>query len=342
MSSTLSQFEGERVRRLSIDASHLAAEIGLQKLNRRESAELFEGERERQVGEIEGARKQEEESRAEVREGVRKAVELERARRLSLVPGEFIVEGVTRLNEELASHFGRVNSLVAFDQEQCRRIGEAVFSEAAARAESLNLRKSVVEAEERVRWSYRASQVFYEAAALAESKALNQKVLESQEILRTKSIATLVFEEAAYQAERKRILAEIVEAEEVERKLRSVEKPGSLLFKTIVDELSIFHERLEKLMNQKSAIEAMELERIRRLTVEEAYIALEDYARIQSRKSAAVALDTERTRRIASAVFEDAAAKALVLQNRKNASESIEIERVRRILDLSNTGYVLF
>jgi hypothetical protein len=341
MASTLHQFEGERARRLSIDASHLAAEIGLQKQNRKESVRLFEGERERQVGEIENAQRISEENRAEVREGVKLAVEAERERRLSASLEGSVVEGLTRLNEALTSQFNKEKALQAFEQEQTRRIGETVFAEAAAKSERLNLLKNVVEAEERERLRVIATIAFYEAAALAESKSLAREILEAQDRLRTASIATAVFEEAAYLAERKRVRSELALAEEAERMDRISLEADSLLFKTVVDELSVFHETFEKLKNQRAAVEAMELERIRRVTIDEAYTALEEYSRNQSRKAAADALDVEKSRRIALAVFEDAASKAQVLQNRRTAAVLAEKERARRVLELSNTGYAL-
>jgi len=324
--------EGERLLRMSADAFHKAAELGERRMNTKLVIELQEAERERRVseGSIEIT-----EAKI-VTEMVIQAAEDERTRRLSEIEGLSLdVENITQLHENLLRRSSIRLAGSKFDSEKTRRVFHLVAEEAANKAERAQTLKLVKELVETERAHRIGAAVFAEASAKAISALDLKKVNELEETERSRRIADGVYAQAAVLATSRResYLADVAyEAERLEQVDDEAKSDyrGSLLYNTIIPELSLKMEGRERLDNRQLACDLMDLEKERRLTVEEAYLAEADYNRLEARRAAAAAVDTEKAYRLGLVAAADAAEKAAILLNRKLAANLADQEKARR------------
>jgi len=165
---------------------------------------------------------------------------------------------------------------------------------------------------------------------------MNLKVVRDlEETERARRIAERVDAETAGVSAHKAILKEIaftVEQERLER-INSDEKFESLLLKTIESELDEFFAEVERSENRAEALELMEIERLRRVTILEANSASEEYMRRQSRVQSRIMFDVEKQRVLGQASFTSAAESASRKASLKAVRELEEAERYQRVFE---------
>jgi len=365
-----SSAEGERLRRLSIENTYKAAEIGERRMNAKIADELAETERERRMSEGNISDKESLASKISAQQLVVQAAENERLRRMNLLEGVLIqkqrqidlemvklsqeIERLRRINEDGKDADKNDELFVAVNEEiirraslkiaanksfmeQTRRIFGDIAIEAAEKAERKLTLQYVKDEEEKERARRVGEQVFTDCSSKAIREINRRLSIEMEETERTRRIGEIVVAQAVSTAESKRalILADVAvrteRIEQVDDEEKSANPRESLLFRTVIDELSKDLELKERKLNQDLAVELMDMEKFRRVTVEEAHMAQAAYARKQSRLDAKHAVEKERQYRIGLDLGVKAAERAASLLSRKLTSQLENEERARRM-----------
>jgi len=357
--------EGERLRRMSLENVFKAAEVGERRMNSRIAVDLAETERARRMSEGATAEVESMLGRITAIDLAKQAAEQERARRIGVIEQiiemkerEFIRENVKELQETerqrrmsedtpnnevlstLNEAIARRHSLKLagnkFDAEKARRVFQDVAEEAALQAQRKKNLQYVLAEEEKERARRVGESVFAQASSQAMSLVSKKLSRELEETERSRRVAEGFVAQAAVLAVNKReaYLAMVAsEAERIERmddEAKTDNAGRSLLFETIIDELSIPMQAKERFDNQELANELMDMEKLRRMTIEEAYEAQDACSRKEAGRLASLAADAEKAHRMGMVAASAAADKAHSLINRKLSGKLEEDERTRR------------
>jgi len=267
-------------------------------------------------------------------DAVKIAQESERQRRIN--EGVLGSESLIVLNEEISRRNSVKLAGLKFDTEKTRRVFEDAASDAAAFAQRKSDLAYVKNEEEKERARRIGQGVFAEASSKATAEVARKQSIELEETERARRVVVEVVAQAAAVAESQRasylasVAVEAERVEQVDEEAKSNHPGYSLLFVSVVDELARDMEARERALNQELALDLMDLEKIRRVTVEEAYLAQDAYARRVSQGCAAIAEDEERAYRMGLEAANLAAEKADSKLNRKMAAEMEAAEKDRR------------
>ena len=263
----------------------------------------------------------------------RRIEEAEQARIASeplIFPDVKTFDVLTLVREELLSSFDVKAVSAAEESERFRRLFYLVADDAAVEAERKTLKKLVLTAEEAERTRRIGSDVFRQASESAMSKIKLQMVKEMEEQERSRRMMSSIAESAATRGSRRLSITSVLRQMDVEQERRAEEEKPSYLPDPVMEELVLVMETKERIENQVKAITEMEVERLRRMTIDESFEALAHWERAEAGKIAIALEQGERTRRIGEEVADLAASRAVSLLNLKQTVLLEEEERRRR------------